>query len=145
MSRDTRYSEIGSRKRAISRYAMIKNRCTKPVGRSSSYSGIPFDIDKEEFVSWFMKNDFVGSSVDRIIPSLGYVKGNIRLVPMTVNLNLTTKVVEGELVCFRCGVSTKLELCVKDKRRSCGHTNVCLKCEKSRSQLKRRRLKSEPI
>ena len=70
---DKRYSVIGGKHRAESRYYMIlsrlKNTDTK---KNSCYKNIKMLISKEDFMKWFMENDFEGASVDRIDKTKDY-------------------------------------------------------------------------
>ena len=57
--KDNRYSIIGGKHRALSRYYMILNRLKNTErNKNTCYQDVKMLIDKDTFVSWFMKNDF---------------------------------------------------------------------------------------
>ena len=141
--KDNRYREIGGKHRALSRYYMLLNR-TKTTNRSKNkcYSNVKVLISKEDFVKWFMENDFEGASVDRIDKFGDYELGNIQLISLAENIAKDkTKAKDGYCVCYRCGEKKEISAFVKDSRRSNGHTTICKVCEAERGRLKYYRLK----
>lgn len=139
---DHRYKQIGSRKRAQSRYAMIKYRLAHTDQKKNScYAGVQLKVSEEEFVKWFMENDFSGCSVDRIDPSKDYEIGNLQLIPQPINSGKDKIIaVDGKCRCFRCGVTKLQAEFVKDSRRSTGYSTVCKPCERERTAEKKVRL-----
>lgn len=132
--KDLRYAQIGSRKRALSRWYMIRYRIThtnQPKNRK--YEGIEFNLDKEQFIEWFQKNDFEHASVDRIDNSKGYTMDNIQLIPLVDNIRKDhIKAKNGCCVCFRCKQEKPLEDFVKESRRFNGYSTICKKCDVER-------------
>lgn len=82
------YSEVGKR---VGQLNAIKARCRK--------TGLPFDITRED-LDWpthcpilgiKLSRNWIGSSkhsspsIDRMVPELGYVKGNVRVISLLAN------------------------------------------------------------
>lgn len=101
---DERYKTIGSEHRALSRYYMILNRLkTTDRNKNRNYNGVKMLIKKEDFIKWFMKNDFDGASVDRINKDGDYTLDNIQLIPLEENIRKDkVKAKEGYCECYVC-------------------------------------------
>ena len=138
-SRDIRYSIIGGRKRALTRWYVIKYRTShtdQPKNRA--YKGIEFNLDKETFVKWFQERDFEHASVDRIDKTKGYTMDNIQIIPLIDNIRKDKiKAKNGKCVCYACGKTKELELFAVDKRRLNGHSTICRECDNARRRIKR--------
>lgn len=134
MKKDNRYSAVGGRHRALSRYYMILNRLkSTDREKNKKYQGIQMLIDKDTFIEWFMKNDFAGASVDRIDKDGNYTLDNIQLIPLDENIRKDKIKAKGECCeCFACKETKPLELFVADKRRINGHGTICKKCDNAR-------------
>ena len=132
--KDERYKQIGGRKRALSRWYMIRYRTThtdQPKNRR--YEGVVFNLDKEQFIKWFQRNDFENASVDRIDKNKGYTMDNIQLIPLLDNIRKDkTKASDGYCVCFRCKQKKPIEDFAKDSRRLNGHSTLCKVCDVER-------------
>ncbi len=140
---DKRYSVIGGKHRAESRYYMIlsrlKNTDTK---KNSCYKNIKMLISKEDFIKWFMENDFEGASVDRIDKTKDYSLDNIQLLPLEENIRKDkVKAKNGMCQCYVCKEIKPLSLFATDKRRKNGHATICKECDNKR---KRRKICSAP-
>lgn len=135
---DFRNRIIGSKRRATNHYNLIINRL-KDTGRpkNKTYKGIKMLIDKEAFIKWFMENDFIGASVDRIDKNKDYSFDNIQLIPLSENIRKDKlKAKNGMCECFVCHQTKPLEEFVKDSRRITGRTTICLDCERKRGREK---------
>ena len=139
---DKRHTKIGGRHRALSRYYMILNRLkTTERSKNSCYENVKMLISKEDFVEWFMKNDFAGASVDRINKDGNYTLDNIQLIPLAINIAKDKmKAKDGFCVCYACGKEKPLAAFATDNRRSNGHATLCRDCDKARGREKYRRL-----
>ena len=97
-------------------------------------------IPKDEFVKWFMENDFEGASVDRIDNKGDYSMDNIQLIPLAENIAKDKqKAVNGFCPCYVCGEIKPLELFAVDKRRQNGHSTICKKCDSKRKWVSNRK------
>lgn len=71
------------------KWTSIVQRLENKTGHCNSYVGIPIDFTREELISWVLNNpppkDMQKPSIDRIIPELGYTKGNIRWLEFRKN------------------------------------------------------------
>lgn len=137
---DLRYEIIGHRRRAQNRYNLIKFRISHPeMKKNRSYKNIPFELGKEEFIEWFMKNDFKGATVDRIDNSKGYSMDNIQLINIKENIGKDhRKAKNGMCECCCCHKIKPLSEFMKDKRTYNGYTTTCLECGRERSREKSR-------
>jgi len=132
---DTRHKQIGAKHRAESRYAMILYRVTNTqTAKNKNYQNVKVLISKEDFVEWFMKNDFEGCSVDRIDRKGHYEISNMQLIPRWLNTAKDKiKHTNGLCVCFRCKKEKPSVEFVKESRRKFnGLSTVCKKCEATR-------------
>lgn len=138
---DNRHKQIGGRHRAASRFAMIRNRLANPVGKNACYAGVKLLISKEDFIAWFMANDFPGASVDRIKVEKHYEAGNLQLIPTGINSGKDkTKAVDGKCECYRCHKLKPLNEFVKESRRRInGRSTICIECERLRYQDRKAR------
>lgn len=98
-------------------------------------------ISKDEFVKWFMDNDFEGASVDRINKNGDYTLDNIQLIPLDENIRKDkVKSKDGYCECYVCKKTKKLDEFVTDNRRKNGHTTICKECDRQRGREKYKRL-----
>lgn len=136
MKHDTRHKVIGGKHRALSRYYMILHRINHTEEKKNTYyKGVKMLIDKDEFVKWFMDNDFEGASVDRIDKNKDYSMDNIQLIPLEENIRKDKiKAKDGLCECYSCGQIKPLEDFAKDKRRKNGHSTLCKVCDVKRKQ-----------
>ena len=101
--------------------------------KNRNYEGVKMLIDKDEFVEWFMANDFEGASVDRIDKNKDYSMDNIQLIPLDENIRKDkVKGKNGVCECYMCKQVKPLELFAKDKRRKNGHSTICKSCDVKR-------------
>lgn len=132
--KDLRYKEIGGRKRALSRWCMIRYRTShtdQPKNRG--YKGIEFNLDKEQFIKWFQQRDFENASVDRIDKNKGYTMDNIQLIPLVENIRKDKlKAKNGFCICFRCKQTKPLKDFVRESRRISGYSTICKVCDTER-------------
>ncbi len=137
-SKDTRYRIIGNKHRAMSRWYMIYYRTHHTdENKNRFYKNVEFDLDKDEFIEWFMEHDFEGASVDRIDNSKGYTMDNIQLILLDENIRKDKiKAKDGWCVCFSCKQRKKLEFFSKDKRRINGHSTICKECDNKRKRVR---------
>lgn len=138
--KDKRYALIGGKKRALSRWYMIRYRVQHTERpKNKRYKGVEFNLDKEEFIRWFQKNDFEHASVDRIDKNKGYTMDNIQLIPLIENIRKDkVKCKNGRCVCYVCGEEKEIELFVKESRRVNGYSTICKSCEVKRTRLRRK-------
>ena len=134
MKHDYRNNIIGGRHRAVNRYRLILNRINRTdLSQNAAYKGIKMLIPKDEFVKWFMENDFAGASVDRIDKNGDYTMENIQLIPLDENIRKDkVKAKNGMCTCYMCNETKQIELFVVDKRRKNGHGTICKKCDSAR-------------
>jgi hypothetical protein len=118
---------IGTRSRALYRFQQI----AIPLHKSK---GIKVLISKDDFISWFMANDFEGCSVDRIDGDGHYEAGNIQLIPMAENngKDRVKPVISGRKECSRCFVWWPLDSFYKTNQVKSGRQSCCIECEKKR-------------
>jgi len=97
-------------------YGGIKTRCKNTrYKKNKKYHGLPV-MDWEEFVEWGLSPEFLelyarylesgkdrklAPSVDRIDPSKGYVKGNVRWLTLSENSKRAGKTVEVPIFSFQ--------------------------------------------
>lgn len=85
----------------------MKQRIENRNGKSPTYEGLPMEFTQKQFVKWGRENRpdprMANPSIDKIIDSKGYVPGNIRWLPLLVNLRQNQKdVPEGFWKCTKC-------------------------------------------
>lgn len=120
----------------MSRYYMILNRAKALTKKNKCYASITVALDREEFITWFMKNDYVGCSVDRIDSAMPYEFGNLQLISKSLNA-AKDKIVakDGYSICRSCGKRKRLRQFVKESRRIfVGYSTQCKACERNRWQ-----------
>ena len=134
MKHDTRHKIIGGKHRALSRYYMILYRINHTEEKKNRhYKDVKMLIGKDEFVEWFMANDFEGASVDRIDKDKDYSMDNIQMIPLAENIRKDkTKAKDGLCECYMCKQVKPLELFAKDSRRKNGHSTICKSCDAKR-------------
>lgn len=142
---DLRLQIVGSYRRAKNRYNLIKFRTSHTyLKKNRSYNDKPFELDEQEFIEWFMKNDFKGASIDRIDNSKGYSMDNIQLIKLKENIGKDhRKAKNGMCKCYRCHEVKPLTEFVKDSRSYNGYATICKECERKRSVEKYHRRKKE--
>lgn len=115
---------------------MILNRLSHTdLPRNAKYKGISMDIPKEDFINWFMANDFEGASVDRIDNTKNYTMDNIQLIPLSENIRKDRiKSKGGYCECYGCHQIKELSLFAKDKRRLNGYSTICKECDNRRKK-----------
>ena len=133
-TKDNRYAVIGGKHRALSRYYIILNRLKNTnTPRNRCYEGVKMAMTKEEFVDWFMANDFEGASVDRIDKTKDYSIDNVQLIPLIENMRKDRiKEKNGICQCFKCKEFKMIEEFAKDSRRVNGYSTICKKCDNAR-------------
>lgn len=134
MKVDNRHRVIGGRHRALSRYYMILNRINHTdTDKNKCYENVKMLISKDDFVKWFMENDFEGASVDRIDHTKDYSLDNIQLIPLGENVRKDkVKARNGQCECYNCKQIKPLDSFAKDSRRKNGHSTICKKCDSKR-------------
>lgn len=145
MKYDNRHTIIGSKHRAESRYYMILHRINHTEEKKNrNYAGVKMLINKDEFVEWFMSNDFEGASVDRIDKNKDYSMDNIQLIPLAENVRKDkVKAKNGICECYACKQIKPLEYFAKDKRRQNGHSTICKQCDSKRRYCKKQKVSQE--
>lgn len=125
---DIRHKTIGHIKRAQNRFHTINRRCDN----NKSYKNVKFLIDKDEFISWFMVNDFKNCSVDRKDPKGHYEMSNIRMIPKDINSQRLERLsADGKQICRVCKERKLIRLFVTDRRVvSTGKSTLCKECSK---------------
>ena len=133
--KDIRYSIIGSRKRALSRWYMILYRIKHTeLAKNRAYKGVEFNLDKETFVKWFQERDFEHASVDRINKNKGYTMDNIQVISLADNIRKDKiKAKNGYCICCCCKQRKLLKDFAKDKRRLNGYSTICKSCDNERN------------
>lgn len=126
----------------MSRYYMILHRITHTeTSKNSKYKGVELRVSKDDFIKWFMENDFEGASVDRKDSKGHYELENMRLIPLESNIakeKLISK--NGFCTCYRCKQTKPLDEFVKDNRRlTTGRSTICLSCEVERNKNRYRK------
>lgn len=123
------------------RYAMIRNRTQNTdYNRNTGYKGIKLLVGREEFITWFMPQDYKGCSVDRIDNKGHYELSNMQIIPLKINMAKDrTKMKNGIVECYACKEEKEKELFVKDKRRMNGYSTICLDCERKRWSSRRKK------
>jgi len=135
MKQDTRYSQIGHKHRALSRWYMIKHRIAhSDQVKNQCYKDIEIKCTKEEFVSWFQARDFKGASVDRINSNGHYELDNMQVISLAENIRKDKTIFNNNIgYCPICHQEKHLDDFVKDKRRMNGHGSICKQCDALRS------------
>ena len=133
--KDSRNSIIGGRKRALSRWYMIRYRVEHTeLPKNKAYKDVEFNLDKETFIKWFQERDFEHASVDRIDKNKGYTMENIQIIPLVDNIRKDkVKAKNGYCVCRKCKQLKPIEDFVKESRRINGYSTMCKICESKRS------------
>lgn len=71
------------------KWTSVRQRVENKNGNNPSYEGLPLGFSKEEFIAWILENPPPATleepSLDRIVPELGYVPGNIRWIEKRLN------------------------------------------------------------
>ena len=136
MKVDNRHSIIGGKHRAESRYEMIKWRLSHTDNpKNKCYAGIKLLVTKDEFVKWFMENDFDGASVDRIDSKKDYSLDNLQMIPLDENIRKDkVKSKDGFCECWRCKQIKPLDMFAIDKTRKNGHRTLCKECDLKRKK-----------
>lgn len=130
---DLRHTLIGGKRRALQRWFMILHRLKASTPKNKHYANRSLGMSKEEFVKWFMLNDFKGCSVDRIDNSKGYSLCNLQMIPLSVNVAKDKTAFNG--VTHRCSIckDTKpMENFAKDLRRASKISSICKPCDNRR-------------
>lgn len=140
--KDIRYKLIGCKHRAETRWSLILYRLKNThIKKNYNYKNIALEMEKEEFVKWFIDNDFEGCSVDRINNKLGYRIDNLQLISLSENIGKDKrKAKNGACVCCVCKIEKPLDLFRKNKRSYNGYATICLSCDRSRYKSKVLRL-----
>lgn len=89
------------------KWTSVKQRVENKNGNNPSYQGIPLGFTKETLISWVLNNPpllcLTEPSIDRIVPALGYVFGNIRWIEKRKNSAGSQRDVEdGFRICAKC-------------------------------------------
>lgn len=137
MKIDNRHRVIGGKHRALSRYYMILNRINHTdTDKNRCYENVKMLISKDDFVKWFMENDFEGASVDRIDHTKDYSLDNIQLIPIDENIRKDkVKAKNGQCECYKCKRIKSLDDFAKDSRRKNGHSTMCKECDSKRKTV----------
>ena len=134
------YSVVGSYDRAYNRWMALNARVNNPVGKNACYAGVKVLIDQYDFIRWFRRNDFEGGSVDRIDKLKHYEKGNLKMIPLSVNCAKDKLIAcEGMSRCRACRKIKPVENFVKERRRANGLSTICKPCENERTKLRNAR------
>jgi uncharacterized CHY-type Zn-finger protein len=134
---DIRHKQIGGRHRAASRYAMLVYRVTHTeLKKNKKYAGIQVLVKRDDFILWFMKNDFSGCSVDRINKDLHYELSNMQVIPLSWNAAKDKiKHINGLCVCYKCKQEKSSDEFVRSSRNlHNGLSTICKKCEANRTK-----------
>lgn len=119
---------------------MLLHRTTHTTGKNSCYAGIEVRISREDFIKWFMANDFEGCSVDRIRPTDHYEVGNLQMLTLPENVGKDKRLVhENERTCNHCGELKPIEDFVKCSRSWTGRISICKPCEVHRTRLRQQK------
>lgn len=135
--KDLRYKQIGGKKRALSRFAMIENRLKNThLSKNKNYEGVKLLVSKAEFVEWFTARDYEGCSVDRIDKNGDYELSNMQVIPIAVNIAKDKlKSVCHFCECYVCKQTKELEFFAVDKRRkTTGRSTICKMCDNARDK-----------
>lgn len=90
------------------KWTSIRQRIENKNGNNPSYEGIPLGFTREELILWVMGNPppetLEVPSIDRIIPELGYVPGNIRWIEKDLNSCGPQRdlMLNGKRMCAKC-------------------------------------------
>lgn len=133
-SADLRHTVIGSRRRALQRWSMIVHRLKASTLKNKHYAKRSLEMTKEEFVTWFMANDFKGCSVDRVDNSKGYTISNLQLIPLALNIAKDKTAFNGIThQCSICKETKAKEKFVRDLRRQSKIGSICKQCDAVRN------------
>lgn len=129
--KDVRHQEIGSRRRAVARYAMIRHRITHTdTSRNKNYAGVKLLVNRDDFIQWFMGRDFKGCSVDRIDSSGHYELSNMQVIPLATNIRKDKAIAcDGKCRCYACKEIKNESEFATDKRRANGFATICKSCD----------------
>ena len=134
LNKDLRNSIIGSKRRAKNHYNLILNRLKNThVQKNLCYKNVKMLISENDFVKWFMDNDFVNASVDRINKNKDYTMDNIQMILLEDNIRKDKiKAKNGFCECYVCKKTKPIEQFAVDKRRKNGHSTICKNCDRFR-------------
>lgn len=134
LGKDLRNSIVGSRRRAKNHYNLILNRLKNThINKNSCYKDIKMYISENDFIEWFMKNDFKNASVDRIDKNKNYTIDNIQMLLLEDNIRKDKiKAKDGFCECYVCKKIKPIEQFAVDKRRKNGHSTICKICDNLR-------------
>lgn len=136
---DFRHKDIGSIHRARSRYAMLLNRVRNTHRkRNECYKGVKVLVGRDEFIEWFMENDYEGCSVDRIDRHGDYELSNMQLIPSWANCGKDKlRIVDRKKECRSCKEYKPFDEMVKCSRNALtGLDNICKRCEAKRTKAR---------
>lgn len=132
---DLRTDIIGSKRRAINFYNLIKLRCKALTAKNKCYENIELEVSKDDFIKWFIPKDFKGCSIDRINNLKNYSLDNMQVISLSENIRKDKiKSKNGYCECFKCKEIKPIEEFAKDKRRLNGHSTICKKCDAKRKK-----------
>jgi len=133
-----RHKIIGDIERARARYAMLCNRVENShLPKNSCYEGVEVRVDRDEFLEWFMENNFEGCSVDRIDPNGHYDLSNMQLIPTSENIGKDKRLeTDGFNRCWRCLEWKPIEDFVKCSKNKNGYDTICKPCENIRTKIR---------
>lgn len=92
---------------AGAKFNTMRTRVRNWKGKFPCYAGLPLGFTRKEFVEWAVNNpppkNMRRPSIDRIVPELGYVPGNVRWLELEVNARHSQRdMPEGMATCPRC-------------------------------------------
>lgn len=112
---------------------MICNRVRANTRKNRCYKGVEVRISREDFIRWFMANDFEGCSVDRIKSTEHYELGNIQMLTLAENIAKDkVKMKDGKCECYTCKELKPMCEFSKDSRRQNGYSTLCKTCDSDR-------------
>ena len=139
---------IGSKKRAISKFNNIKQRCLNPNSNVYHHYKNKLNITPDQFYAWFMPIDFEGCHVDRINPDGNYEIGNLQLLTPAEHYQKTWKDREAKMkqrahkYCYVCKEIKEIELFTNSTKSKDGKGYKCKECNRRLSKLCRNKKKS---
>lgn len=128
---------------ARKRFSSIVERITDKNGKHPTYKGLPLGFTLKSMVDWIFLNpehmEMDKPSIDRIVPELGYVPGNIRWLEMNKNCpGMQRDLADGMRGCPGCKkiFPETTQYFWRNRRQANGLAVYCKTCQSAKNRLR---------